>query len=98
MGLGSNPRRKHKGFGYYGQGKGVYVPDELRLSEAYQVLTPTQKNLLVDMLRAYLQASNFDKENISKVATGQRWKSSGVFLQELSVKNQVMMQSIYLEQ
>lgn len=65
MGFGSNPFNKRKAFDTYGAGQGVYLTNELKESDAYRVLTPSGKLVLQEMIRAYYQASNYDKADIS---------------------------------
>lgn len=61
MGYG---KRKREQMGTYGRGGFVMVSDELRQSTAYRALTPTQRLVLIDMLRLYMRLSDFDKETL----------------------------------
>ena len=55
---------KRRRFGTYGTGKTTPIFDELRRSEAYRILSQTQRLILLDMLRVYCRASCWDTERV----------------------------------
>jgi len=59
-------KRKPKRLGTFGRGRGVFVTSEMRRSEAWCVLTPSHRLVLIEMLDAFNRVSSFDSVDITK--------------------------------
>lgn len=65
------PGKRGHTLGTFGEGRGVYITNALRDAAAYQTLSPVERLILCDMIRAYNHASAGDKVSIA--ASGFRY-------------------------
>ncbi len=58
--------KKRDSMGTFGTGRGVYITNAVKDSLAYQCLSPVERLVLCDMIRAYNHASSGDRVSIAQ--------------------------------
>ena len=65
-GVEMKPGKRRDIRGTFGNGRGVYLSDEMRSSAAYRALSPSEKLILADFIRKHYRVSSGDKNDICK--------------------------------